>query len=356
MRRAGHRAFLSSDGGATEDAANVWGGDYPYLKGKIDPYEEYDSSWSDPHRGEVQKKLISAGYTIGTVANVEVTKRTATDNVNEVTVTDTAGKQVTIEKDEVRTVFGLDSIRYTITPNTSSAAAALPQRASLKISPSTHKVTADGKPVEPQGYNINDNNYYKLRDIAYILNGTDSQFNVAWDGRNNRIELTKGAAYQTVGGEMAASGTTAVESCTPSDSTILLDGKEISLTGYRVNGNNYYKVRDIGEALGFSVGYENETVLIRTTETRKSRLPLRMPRAIRFRAWPATAVHEPGAPMRWPSRALTMKKYSNLFYRRFRCRINAEQTVKEESSMGAPRGRPCFYDEKAIFILIFRSG
>ena len=103
--------FFSSDGGATEDAANVWGGDYPYLKGKIDPYEEYDSSWSVTlTAAEVQKKLISAGYTIGTVANVEVTKRTATDNVNEVTVTDTAGKQVIIEKDEVRTVFGLDSI------------------------------------------------------------------------------------------------------------------------------------------------------------------------------------------------------------------------------------------------------
>lgn len=267
--------FFSSDGGATEDAANVWGGDYPYLKGKIDPYEEYDSSWSVTlTAAEVQKKLISAGYTIGTVANVEVTKRTATDNVNEVTVTDAAGKQVIIEKDEVRTVFGLDSIRYTITPNTSGAAAVLPQRASLKISPSTHKVTADDKPVEPQGYNINDNNYYKLRDIAYILNGTDSQFNVAWDGRNNRIELTKGAAYQTVGGEMAAPGTTAVESCTPSDSTILLNGKEISLTGYRVNGNNYYKVRDIGEALGFSVGFESETVLIRTTEDAEEQAPV----------------------------------------------------------------------------------
>ncbi|MFQ9126369.1 MAG: SpoIID/LytB domain-containing protein [Butyricicoccaceae bacterium] len=26
--------FFSSDGGATEDAANVWGGEYSYLKGK----------------------------------------------------------------------------------------------------------------------------------------------------------------------------------------------------------------------------------------------------------------------------------------------------------------------------------
>lgn len=31
--------YHSSDGGATEDAANVWGSDVPYLQGKQDPYE-----------------------------------------------------------------------------------------------------------------------------------------------------------------------------------------------------------------------------------------------------------------------------------------------------------------------------
>ena len=98
--------FFSSDGGATEDAVNVWGGDYPYLQGKVDPYETYDSSWSVTLTAdEVRQKLIAAGYSIGTVANVEVTKRTDTDNVNEVTVTDTDGKQVVISKDDTRTVF-----------------------------------------------------------------------------------------------------------------------------------------------------------------------------------------------------------------------------------------------------------
>ena len=31
--------YHSSDGGATEDAENVWGTDVPYLRGKEDPYE-----------------------------------------------------------------------------------------------------------------------------------------------------------------------------------------------------------------------------------------------------------------------------------------------------------------------------
>lgn len=258
--------FFSSDGGATEDAVNVWGGDYPYLQGKVDLYETYDSSWSVTLTAdEVRQKLLDAGYTIGTVANVAITKRTDTDNVNEVTVTDTDGKKVTIQRDSVRTVFGLKSIRYTITPNTTaSASAALPQSASVKISLSTHKVTLDGQSVTPQGYNIEDNNYYKLRDIAYLLNGTDSQFNVTWDAANNSIVLTSSEAYQPVGGELGDSVSAQITSCTPSSATIVLDGTTISLTGYLVNGNNYYKLRDVGNALSFGVDYDtaNQAVLI----------------------------------------------------------------------------------------------
>ena len=250
--------FFSSDGGATEDAVNVWGGDYPYLQGKEDPYETHDSSWTETFTAEeIRQKLLDAGYTIGTVANVEVTKRTDTDNVNEVTVTDTDGHKVVIQRDDCRTVFGLDSIRYTITPNTAkNAAASLPQSKALDITPSVHKVTVDGESVAPQGYNINGDNYYKLRDIAYILNGTNSQFNVTWDPDNNRILLTPDEAYQEVGDEMSSAASAVVESCSPSNSSIILDGRSLSLTGYRINGNNFYRLRDVGKALDFGVDFD----------------------------------------------------------------------------------------------------
>lgn len=253
--------FFSSDGGATEDAVNVWGGDYPYLQGKEDPYETHDSSWTETFTAEeIRQKLLNAGYTIGTVANVEVTKRTDTDNVNEVTVTDTDGHKVVIQRDDCRTVFGLDSIRYTITPNTAkNAAASLPQSKALDITPSVHKVTVDGESVAPQGYNINGDNYYKLRDIAYILNGTNSQFNVTWDPDNNRILLTPDEAYQEVGDEMSSAASAEVESCSPSNSSIILDGRSLSLTGYRINGNNFYRLRDVGKALDFGVDFDEQT-------------------------------------------------------------------------------------------------
>ena len=261
--------FYSSDGGATEDAANVWGGDYAYLKGKADPYEDPNKDrWSVTlTASEIQQKLNEAGYSIGTVANVQVTKRTATDNVNEVTVTDTSGKSVTISRSSVRTVFGLKSIRYTITPVGGSA-----NKTSLQVKSTTHKVKVNGKSVAPQGYYIVNgteygNNYFKLRDIAYLLNGTKSQFNVRWDAENERILLTSGTSYETVGGELKDSST-AVEKIGQSTSTIVLDGEEISLDGYIINGNNYYKLRDIGKALGFDVDFENasSTVLISTAK------------------------------------------------------------------------------------------
>ena len=118
---------------------------------------------------EIQQKMNAAGYSIGKVANVQVTKRTATDNVNEVTVTDTSGKSVTISRSSVRTVFGLKSIRYTITPVGGSG-----NKTSLQVKASTHNVKVNGKTVSPQGYYIVNgtqygNNYFKLRDIAYLL-------------------------------------------------------------------------------------------------------------------------------------------------------------------------------------------
>ena len=277
--------FFSSDGGATEDAVNVWGGDYGYLKGKEDPYEDvenaYNGVWSVTlTAAEVRSKVTAAGYSIGEVASVEVTKRTATDNVNEVTVTDTAGKKVTISKDAVRTVFGLNSIRYKITPNTAgqvgSTAAAEPKAGGevRKISVSSHKVTVDGKPAAPQGYNINDNNYFKLRDIAYILNGTDAQFNVVWDGKNNQIRLESNTAYEEVGGEMTAAISAKIENCTPSDSEILLDGKKVSLVGYRVNGNNYYMVSGVGASLGFGVNWDTASQTVQISSEGKTTPPV----------------------------------------------------------------------------------
>lgn len=131
--------FFSSDGGATESAVNVWGGDHAYLTGKADPYEDTahaaNGVWSVTLTAdEVQTKLRNAGYDIGSIKSMQVTRRTAMGNVNELTVTDVNGRQVALTREKCRTVLGLNSIRYTIggmgpalTADPSTAESSVPQ-------------------------------------------------------------------------------------------------------------------------------------------------------------------------------------------------------------------------------------
>ena len=68
-------------------------------------------------------------------------------------------------------------------------------------------MTVDGKAVEFQMYALldekgNGTNYIKLRDMAYILNGTEAQFSVGYDNASKSISVRTGEAYQAGGSEM----------------------------------------------------------------------------------------------------------------------------------------------------------
>lgn len=45
----------------------------------------------------------------------------------------------------------------------------------------------------------------------------------------------------------------------PSTHTIYLDGQEIELEAYVINGSNYVKLRDVGQAVGFNVYWDDTT-------------------------------------------------------------------------------------------------
>ncbi|MEI3305856.1 MAG: hypothetical protein V8R40_07400 [Dysosmobacter sp.] len=71
--------YHSSDGGATEDAANVWGSEVPYLKGKTDPYEAMTTIPNYTYTvtytlAELTWVLQNSGYSIGTVQDVIISE------------------------------------------------------------------------------------------------------------------------------------------------------------------------------------------------------------------------------------------------------------------------------------------
>ena len=133
--------------------------------------------------------------------------------------------------------------------------------------PTNSKVMVNGKAVAFDAYNINNNNYFKLRDVAQIIRGTDKQFNVTWDGTKNAINLISNTAYESTGGELALGDGQSKQS-TLSTSSIYMDGAEVTLTAYNINGNNYFKLRDLGQVFNFEVSWdgENNTVVIDTTQ------------------------------------------------------------------------------------------
>ena len=133
--------------------------------------------------------------------------------------------------------------------------------------PTASTVLVNGGSVAFDAYNIEGNNYFKLRDLAYVLNGTAKQFSIWYDESLRMIFLDKGYAYTPVGGEMTSKGSGS-KAATPTTARVFLNGREISLTAYNIDGNNYFKLRDIGQAFDFGVTWDgaNNTIVIDTSK------------------------------------------------------------------------------------------
>ena len=86
--------------------------------------------------------------------------------------------------------------------------------------------------------------YYRLRDVAASVNGSDSQFNVAW---NDGVVVTTGAAY-----------TDAVPAAVPTAGaaaslTLTVDGESVTTDAMLADGN-YYVTASFLATLGVSLG------------------------------------------------------------------------------------------------------
>lgn len=129
---------------------------------------------------------------------------------------------------------------------------------------SSQQITVDGRAVTMDAYALkdadgNDSNYLKLRDVAYLLNGTAAQFQVGWDGG---VTITTGTAYTPNGSELSTpfSGD---QPYTPASAATRVDGEPVELPAILLKdasgtGFTYYRLRDLGEALNFYVGWSQE--------------------------------------------------------------------------------------------------
>jgi hypothetical protein len=139
------------------------------------------------------------------------------------------------------------------------------QTVSVTAVPTKAKVILDGREISFDSYNIKGNNYFKLRDVAYSLNGSNKRFSVTWNGDRQIIALDPGKNYVALGGEMSSKGTASVVARAGAHAVYIKNIQKYFM-GYNIGGNNYYMLRDIAREMDFGVTWDavGNRILINT--------------------------------------------------------------------------------------------
>ena len=139
-----------------------------------------------------------------------------------------------------------------------SGASTPQQPARTTASPTNDSLTCDGAAQNPTVYKIGGSNYFKIRDVAAMLDGTGKQFAVGYDGQLKSVTATTGQGYAKQPGDLAGAPAGGNKTAEISSDTIYVNGEKVDAEVYKIDGSNYFKLRDLGKALDFYVGWSQE--------------------------------------------------------------------------------------------------
>lgn len=181
----------------------------------------------------------------------------------DLTVTDSKGAKITLtDKGDGKYTFTMPKGKVSVDAQfkqTNSPVVpvqpTVPQ--AVVVNPTNDKLDVDGTAYSPAAYKIGGYNFFKLRDIAALLNGTEKQFSVGYDSRTGTVTLTAGQPYAATDSDLAAIPDSA-QNANVSTNVVYINGVQTQLTVYKINGFNYFKLRDLASALDFSVDWTAE--------------------------------------------------------------------------------------------------
>ena len=130
--------------------------------------------------------------------------------------------------------------------------------------PALATVSVNGVQNKLPAYNINGSNYVRVRDVAVLLMGTASGFDVQWDSSTGRVGLASFTPYTPIGTENKPlpAGSRTVQSYTE---PTVVDGTAHLIAAYQFDGYTYYKLRSLGGLCGFAVEWNEETQMVEVT-------------------------------------------------------------------------------------------
>ncbi len=107
----------------------------------------------------------------------------------------------------------------------------------------------DQKNIGANFYTIMEEDYIKLRDFAAIVAGSQNQFAVEYDSKTNTVQIISGDVYTSIGNEMLLDASQRYIT-KKSPYNVARDGQNVSIKGYVVDGDLYFHVTELAEALG----------------------------------------------------------------------------------------------------------
>jgi hypothetical protein len=134
-----------------------------------------------------------------------------------------------------------------------------PSYETITATPSDVILTLDGDEVALTAYNIGGNNYFRLRDLAYIFRDTEKSFGLTWKAETRTIDILSGKTYSPIGDETGLTQNYIPREAFPLLGTVLLDGHDSDFTAYTIENDIYFKLRDIAAALDVNVSWDDET-------------------------------------------------------------------------------------------------
>lgn len=141
---------------------------------------------------------------------------------------------------------------------------AVPAMAASEVVMTSQSVYVNGEAVETEVYNIDGNNYFKLRDVAAMLNGSDAQFDVYYDCDTKTIEVTTNTAYNAIGNELKP-GEDKSASCVVASQSVEINGEKAELTVYNIGGNTFFKLAELAKVIGFELSYDEASKKVEIT-------------------------------------------------------------------------------------------
>lgn len=110
-----------------------------------------------------------------------------------------------------------------------------------------------------EGFNLSGNNYFRLYDLASGFWGSNNYFNITWNQNENITEVSTGQNINTYAKQSSKQYTIGSNYSGKFINTrLLVDGEIHNLQALNIDGNNYFRLRDLFDILDFKLGWDGQ--------------------------------------------------------------------------------------------------